>query len=31
MDVGLNNRNTLGDVQPEFKDVVFFVEATSTE
>lgn len=31
MDTGLNNRNTLGDIAPEFKDVVFFVEATSTE
>ncbi|MEK6829133.1 MAG: hypothetical protein AABY15_03320 [Nanoarchaeota archaeon] len=31
MDVGLNNRNTLGEIAPEFKDVVFFVEATSTE
>ncbi len=31
MDVGLNNRNTLGDVSPEFTDVVFFVEATSCE
>ncbi len=31
MDVGLNNRNTLGEIAPEFNDVVFFVEATSTE
>lgn len=31
MDVGLNNRNTLGEIAPEFEDVVFFVEATSTE
>ena len=31
MDVGLNNRNTLGEIAPEFKDVVFFVEANSNE
>jgi hypothetical protein len=31
MDVGLNNRNTLGDIAPEFEDVVFLIEATSTE
>lgn len=31
MDVGLNNRNTLGNIAPEFADVVFFVEATSCE
>jgi len=31
MDVGLNNKNTLGEIAPEFKDVVFFVEATSAE
>src|SRR3989304_1827163 len=31
MDVGLNNRNTLGEVAPELADVVFLVEATSTE
>lgn len=31
MDVGLNNRNTLGIIDPAFEDVVFFVEATSTE
>ena len=31
MDVGLNNRNTLGDINPAFKDVVFFVEANSNE
>jgi len=31
MDVGLNNRNTLGAIAPEFADVVFFVESTSNE
>jgi hypothetical protein len=31
MDVGLNNRNTLGAIAPEFADVCFFVEATSNE
>jgi hypothetical protein len=31
MDVGLNNRNTLGEVAPELKDVVFLVEANSNE
>lgn len=31
MDVGLNNKNTLGSVNPAFEDVVFLVEATSTE
>lgn len=31
MDVGLNNRNTLGEVDPAFTDVVFLVNATSTE
>lgn len=31
MDVGLYNRNTLGEVNPAFTDVVFLVEATSSE
>ena len=31
MDVGLNNKNTLGEIDPSFKDVVFLVEATSNE
>lgn len=31
MDVGLNNKNTLGEIRPEFADVVFFVEANSNE
>lgn len=31
MDVGLNNRNTLGEIEPAFKDVVFMVEANSNE
>jgi len=31
MDVGLNNRNTLGEIAPELTDVVFLVEATSAE
>lgn len=31
MDVGLNNKNTLGTFDSEFSDVVFLVEATSTE
>lgn len=31
MDVGLNNRNTLGKEAPELADVVFLVEATSNE
>ena len=31
MDVGLNNRNTLGDIDPSLADIVFMVEATSTE
>lgn len=31
MDVGLNNKNTLGEIAPEFSDVVFFVEANSNE
>lgn len=31
MDVGLNNKNTLGEIRPEFKDVVYFVSATSEE
>lgn len=31
MDVGLNNRNNLGEIAPEFADVVFFVEANSNE
>jgi len=31
MDVGLNNRNTLGEVAPELADVCFLVEASSTE
>ncbi len=31
MDVGLNNRNTLGEIAPEFTDVVFLVEANSNE
>ena len=31
MDVGLNNRNTLGKFAPELEDVVFFVKATSCE
>ena len=31
MDVGLNNKNTLGEVDPAFSDVVFLVEATSEE
>lgn len=31
MDVGLNNKNTLGEIDPRFNDVVFFVEATNSE
>ena len=31
MDVGLNNKNTLGDIAPEFSDVVYFIEANSNE
>lgn len=31
MDVGLNNRNMLGDIAPEFSDVVYFIEANSNE
>lgn len=31
MDVGLNNRNTLGEIAPEFADVVYFIEANSNE
>lgn len=31
MDVGLNNKNTLGKIAPEFADVVFFIEANSNE
>lgn len=31
MDVGLNNTNKLGEINPAFKDVVFLVEATSSE
>ena len=31
MDLGLNNRNTLGSFHPLFEDVVFFVEATRHE
>lgn len=31
MDVGLNNKNTLGEIDPEFKDIVFLVKATSFE
>jgi len=31
MDVELNNKNTLGEVAPEFADVVFLVEANNNE
>ncbi len=31
MDVGLNNKNTLGELAPEFSDVVFFIKATDNE
>lgn len=31
MDVGFNNRNTLGQFAPEFEDVKFFIDATSEE
>lgn len=31
MDVGLNNKNTLGELAPEFSDVVFFIKATNNE
>lgn len=31
MDVGLNNKNTLGEIDPAFTDVVFLVEANSNE
>ncbi len=31
MDLGLNNRNKLGEIDPMFNDVVFLVEATSEE
>ncbi len=31
MDIGLNNRNMLGDINSEFIDVVFFIEANSNE
>lgn len=31
MDVGLNNKNTLGKINPAFDDVLFLVEATSEE
>lgn len=31
MDVGLNNRNTLGEIVPELGDIVFLVEANSNE
>jgi hypothetical protein len=31
MDVGLNNRNTLGEIHPDFADVVFFVESNNNE
>jgi hypothetical protein len=31
MDVGFNNKNMLGEIDPAFKDVVFFVDATTEE
>lgn len=31
MDVGLNNRNTLGEINPALADVAFLVEANSNE
>lgn len=31
MDIGLNNKNSLGKINKEFADVVFFVEANSNE
>lgn len=31
MDIGLNNKNTLGELNPAFSDVVFMVESNSNE